>query len=322
MANLEATVGLLNVFGDPTRVRLLSLLAQQELSVAEITTVTQLPQSRVSTHLGKLREAELVRDRRAGASTFYAVNESGMPGDAKKLWSLLATQVDDAVLESDRRRCNKVLEARRAGRWPEAVAGEMERHYSPGRTWEAMARGFAGLVRLGDVLDVGSGDGTVAQMLAPRAKSWVCVDASAQMIGAARARLKEQPNVRCEVASAEALPFPDHHFDDVLLFNVLASVQEPQRVVAEAARVLRRNGSLVVVTLDAHDHLDVAASYGHVHPGFRPSSLRKIVERAGLTVTSCEVTSRERRAPHFSVVTCTASNVHSRITNATKATKG
>lgn len=303
MPNLATTVDLLHLFGDPTRVRLMALLAREELSVAELTNVTQLPQSRVSTHLGKLREADVLRDRRVGPSTFYALNDASMPDDARHVWSLVESRVDDAVIEGDRKRCEAVLRARNGnGRWPDVVAGEMERHYSPGRTWEAMARGFAALMSLGDVLDVGAGDGTIAEMIAPRARSYVALDVSEKLVAAARARLGER--VRCVVGDGHALPFEDDTFDHVLLFNVLASAESPQKVLREAARVSR--GSVVVVTLDAHEYASVTAGYHHVHAGFRPATLRKHLEKAGLTVESCEVTSRERRAPHFAVVTAVA----------------
>ena len=307
MPNLASTIDLLNLFSDSTRVRLMALLAREELSVAELTSVTQLPQSRVSTHLGKLREADVLRDRRAGASTFYALNEAGMPDEARKVWSLVSTEVDDAVLETDRKRCEAILRARNGnGRWPDVVAGEMERHYSPGRTWEATARGFVGLLSLGDVLDVGAGDGTIAELLAPRSKSYVAIDVSEKLITAARERLSAMKNVRCALADGHALPFEDASFDQVLLFNVLTCAEQPPKVLAEVARVLRRRGTAAVITLDAHDHAAVTAGYAHVHPGFRPNKLAKMLEKAGLTVRQCEVTSRERRAPHFNVVTAFA----------------
>src|ERR1700681_1892138 len=125
MATLGAAVELLQLIGEPTRVRLLALLATDELTVAEIVAVTQLAQSSVSTHLGKLREAGLVRDRRSGASTCYALNEGAMPAPARRVWELVRGEVRDALLEGDRQRAAKVARARDgSGRWPDAVAGE------------------------------------------------------------------------------------------------------------------------------------------------------------------------------------------------------
>ena len=193
-----------------------------------------------------------------------------------------------------------------AASWPDVVAGEMERHYSPGRTWEAMARGLLGLLRLGDVLDAGSGDGTVAQMIALRARSVVCLDRSERMIAAAKARLAKAKNVSFAIGDVEALPFAARSFDELLLFNVLPQVEGPAKVLAEAARVLRPGGSVVVSALAGHAHPAVTAPYGDVQPGFSPTTLKSLLKRAGFVVTHCDVTSREKRAPHFEIATAFA----------------
>ena len=307
MLALDSTVGWLHLFGDPTRVRLLNLVAQEELTVAELTAITELQQSRVSTHLGKLREAGLVRDRKVGASTYYSVNEETMPPPARALWKLLRSQIQDDVIDSDRKRMQQLVRARdKAQSWPDAVAGQMERHYSPGRTWEATARGLIGLLKLGDVLDAGSGDGAIAQLLAPRSKSVTCLDRSERVMAAARQRLGRERNVRFTVGDLHELGFADAEFDHVLLFNVLTYAHTPARVIAEAARVLRPRGDLVVVTLDAHQQGDVVAAYQHVNNGFSVLALKKMLQKAGLAVESCDVSSREKREPHFQVITAVA----------------
>jgi ArsR family transcriptional regulator len=304
MTNLETAVDVLQLLGEPTRVRLMALLASSELTVAEIVGVTRLAQSSVSTHLGRLREAGLVRDRRAGASTFYAMNDAAMPAPARKVWELVRSEVKDTLLEDDRTRAAKVIRARdRALGWPDAAAGEMERHWSPGRTWESLARALVGLVRLGDVIDIGSGDGSVAQLLAGRAKSWTCIDRSDRVLAAARARLGKGRGVSFVKADAAVLPVVDAAFDTAMLLHVLAQVESPARVIVEATRVLRPGGQLVAVTLDAHDHPDVTAAYGDVHAGFAPTALRRMLVRAGLQLETCEVTSRDVRPPSFRVVT-------------------
>jgi ArsR family transcriptional regulator len=143
------------VLGDETRVRLLALLEREELNVAELTSVLELPQSRVSTHLGRLKEAGLLRDRKAGVSSFYALKKLSEP--VRSLWLLVKGDASDPTLKRDAQRLTELKNARReAAKWPDTVAGEMERHYSPGRTWEATARGFVGFLRLGDTLDVAS----------------------------------------------------------------------------------------------------------------------------------------------------------------------
>jgi 2-polyprenyl-3-methyl-5-hydroxy-6-metoxy-1,4-benzoquinol methylase len=307
MNSLSQAATLLQLFGEPTRVRLMALLAIEELTVAELTAITDLGQSTVSTHLGKLREAGLLRDRRAGASTFYTANDGTMPSSAKKLWVCVREEIDDGQLSADRERCVSVLRARaKDDAWPAPLAGEMERHYSPGRTWESLAHGLAGLLRLGDVLDAGCGDGSIAEVLAPRAKSVTCVDASEPMIQAATRRLARFEHARFEVADVEHLPQARPAFDQALLLNVLVHVASPAKAIAECARVLRRGGSLVVSSLDAHDHLAMTASYGHRHPGVSSTQLKRFLQKAGLVVDYCDVTSREKRPPQFRIVTAVA----------------
>src|SRR6476469_2841849 len=126
MADLGSTANLLALLAEPSRVRLLSLLAAHELTVNELTNITELGQSRVSTHLGKLRDAGLVRDRRAGGSTYYRMANGDLPAPARALWSVVAAELDDTQLATDRQRCAAVLRARAEqarqasddGRWP------------------------------------------------------------------------------------------------------------------------------------------------------------------------------------------------------------
>jgi SAM-dependent methyltransferase len=306
--DLGSATNLLGLLGDPTRVRLVALLAREELSVAELVEAIGAPQSRISTHLGRLREAGLVRDRKEGTSAFYSLAETAMPEPARKVLALVRGEVKDATLEADARRAAAIVERRRTGLgWPEAVAGHMERHYSPGRTWESMARGVLGLVRAGDVLDAGCGDGTVAALVAARSRSVTCLDRSPRMIDAAKERLAGAPNVRFETGDLHALPMPDASFDAVLLFHVLTCAERPAQALSEVARVLRPGGSVAVLALDRHDHPELTRSYGHVHAGFSPRSLRSLLSGAGLDVEQCEVTSRERRDPFFQVVSASAS---------------
>jgi SAM-dependent methyltransferase len=308
MLSLAKTVDILRLFADPTRVRLAHLLDETELAVAEITEITDLPQSRVSTHLGKLREAGVVRDRRQGASTFYTLNQEAMPDPVRRVWSLMAENRDDSLLQADRARCQEILRSRRkANTWPESVAGHMERHYSPGRTWEATFYAMLDHLNLGDVLDAGSGDGAMASLLARRCRSLTCLDASPRVLQAARRRLAGQHNVTFAPGDVQALPFPDQRFDHVLLLHVLTYAADPVSALREAARVLRPRGNLVVSTLASHEHAEITKDFGHVHQGFNPRTLHGwLAEEAGLEVERCEITSREKRPPRFAVITAFA----------------
>ena len=289
--NLGQYTDALALLADESRMRLCALLRDKELCVTDLVKVTGIAQSRVSTHLGRLREAGFVRDRRNGPQSFYAL--AALPDAAKQL--LESVSADDPTLASDRKRLSEL-------RFPESFAGEMERHYSPGRTWQSLTAGLAALLRLGDVLDVGSGDGAAAAAIAPYCRSLTCIDTNARLIEAAQARLGGHDGVRAEVADAHQLPFKDASFDDVLVFHTLTYAERPARVLAECARVLRPGGRLVVLCLDEHRQSEVTARYGERHPGFSPRALRGMLSRAGLAVVSAKVAARETKKPHLQVV--------------------
>ncbi|MBA8885971.1 ArsR family transcriptional regulator [Dokdonella fugitiva] len=304
--DLAATSALLRLLSDPTRVRLLALLEREELTVAELSAVLRLAQPRVSTHLAKLKEADLVRDRRAGVSSYYRYNGE-LDVREGALLRALKDNVDDALLRDDERRLPGVLAKRaRAEGWADSVAGDMERHYSPGRTWETLARGMTQLVETGDVLDVASGDGVLAELLAPRARSIVCVDAGPRVVEAARQRLKGCANVDVRIGDMHALDFPAERFDLVLLMHALTYSERPAQVVAEAARVLRKGGRLLAATLGRHAHRTAVEPFEHRNLGFATDDLAGFARTAGLEVLACERLTRERRPPHFEVMSLLA----------------
>jgi SAM-dependent methyltransferase len=306
--DLEAWSTRLKVFADATRVRLLALLAREELTVAELSAITQLAQPRVSTHLAKLKEAGLARDRRAGVSAYYRFDEDNLDTVQRELWRSLRDGSDDPLLRQDAERVAAVLANRAADQnWADSVAGDMERHYSPGRTWEALARTALPLLETGDVLDIASGDGVLAELLSPHAKRYVCIDTSTRVVAAAGERLRRFPNVEVREGDMHALPFKDGSFDLVVLMHALTYSAKPAQAVAEAARVLRRGGRLLLSSLGKHEHKSVVDAYGHVNLGFSEKELRKFAEKAGLEIANAETVTRERRPPHFEVLSLTAS---------------
>ena len=304
MATLAQATEFLRILGDPNRVRLLVLLQDEELTVAELTRITRLTQSRVSTHLGKLREAELVQDRRAGNATFYRSEPAVMPDEVRRFWDQLRHTAHDPLFDQDLAQREAVL-AERGGAttWPDAVAGRMERHYSPGRTWEAAMRGLLGLVRLGSVLDIASGDCAIAELVAPRSHRVTCIDLSPRVLDAGRRRMHALDHVAFARGDMHSLPFPDACFDQVLALACLTYATNPARVVAEATRVLRPGGSVVAATLLRHGQREPLERYNHLRDGFEPAEMRALFERADLEVEMCAVTSRERRPPHYQVIT-------------------
>jgi ArsR family transcriptional regulator len=298
--SLSATVDTLNLLGDESRLRLCALLCDRELCVGDLVRATGISQSRVSTHLGRLREAGFVRDRRQGAQCFYGLATDALPNTVRAVLDDTARS-DDPTLASDRKRLAE-LEAERRSGLPDSVADDLERYYSPGRTWRSLLSGVTALLDLGDVLDVGSGDGAAAAPIAPYCRSLTCIDANTRLIDGARERLSRFPAVRACVADVHALPFEDESFDTVLVFHTLTYAERPARALEECARVLRPGGRLVLLCLDRHAQQDVTARYGERHPGFSPRTVRGLLRGAELHVVSSEVACRDEKKPYLQVV--------------------
>ncbi|TPV92808.1 MAG: metalloregulator ArsR/SmtB family transcription factor [Myxococcales bacterium FL481] len=290
----------LTLLGDENRLRLCVLLLNRELCVSDLVRVTGLAQPRVSTHLSRMREAGLLRHRRSGSQTFYGLSREALTDTLLKVLGDVASS-SDVTTRADRERLHE-LDAKRRDGLPESVVLELDRDYSPGRTWQSLALGHAALLRLGNVLDVGSGDGTAASVLAPYCRSLTCIDTDARAIGVARDRLGRHGSVSAQVADVHALPFHDGSFDDVVFLHTLTFVADPPRALAECARVLRPGGRIVLLCLDHFDAGDLKAHYGMRHPGFTSDQLRSMLSDAGLHVVNAEVACREAKKPHLRVV--------------------
>jgi ArsR family transcriptional regulator len=303
--SIAQSTELCRLLADSSRLRLLLLLEAHALSVAELTEITGLAQSRVSTHLARLKRAGLVQDQRTGGAALYTL--AAGDSSAAELWGLMRQELDDRQARLDRERADEVVRARKSGQtWAESVAGRMELHYSPGRTWEATAHALIGLLQLGEVLDVASGDGVLAELIAERARSVTCMDISAKVLAAARKRLGKVPNVDFCQGDMNAPPFAPQRFDQVFLMHALSYAREPKTVLAGCARLLRPGGRLIVATLNAHRHEAAKQAYDHVNLGLTPEALARMLKACGLEVELCRVSSREPRPPYFEVVTALA----------------
>ena len=295
------------LLSDSTRLRLLMLVDHEELSVAELSAITQLAQPRVSTHLAKLKDAGLVNDRREGVFVYYRMAGNIADSSLKALWELLRSNTKDPVIQQDIDRIPQVLCARSGkSNWADSVAGDMERHYSPGRTWEATTRAMVQLLELGDVLDVASGDGALAELLAPRANKIKCLDISKRVVDAGKKRVQNFANVSFELGDMHELPVGDNTFDTVLLMHALTYTNQAQKVFDEVYRVLRPGGRLLAVTLQKHAHKSAVDAYNHLNLGFSEAQLRKFCTRSGLDPLSIQMSAIEKRTPNFEILTLMA----------------
>ena len=295
------------LLSDSTRLRLLMLVDREELSVAELAAITQLAQPRVSTHLAKLKEAGMVSDRRDGVSVYYRMTGNITDTSLAALWELLRESTSDPLIQQDLERIPQVLNARGGhSNWADSVAGDMERHYSPGRTWEVTTRAIVQLLELGDVVDVASGDGVLAELLAPHARSIKCLDISPRVVKAGKKRLRNYSNVHFEPGDMHELPVEDTSVDTVLLMHALTYTSQPATVFKEVERILRPGGRLLAATLQKHAHKNAVKAYNHLNLGFTESQLRKFCTNAGLEPQNIRISAVEKRTPNFEVLTLLA----------------
>jgi ArsR family transcriptional regulator len=284
-ARPAALLGWMDGLADETRLRLLRVLEREELAVAELCDVLRLPQSTVSRHLKTLSDQGWLASRRQGTATFYRFAD-GADAGARRLWRLARAETDGwAAAEQDELRLEARLRARREGA-QEFFAGAAQE-------WEALRAELYGarfereallalLPRAWTVADLGCGAGTLSAALAPHVAKVIAVDQSAAMLRTARRRLEGAGNVELHRAELEALPLPDASCDAALAVLVLTYVAEVGPVLAEAARVLRPGGRLVVVDLARHDDGEFARRLGQARLGFAPDDLARALGAAGL----------------------------------------
>ncbi|WP_395375328.1 ArsR/SmtB family transcription factor [Marinicella sp. W31] len=292
---------------DESRIRLVLLLEQQELTVAELSEITQLAQPRVSTHLSQLRKLDLVICRKQGVSAFYRLNHETFNNNYTNFIEMLQSHyVKHPLIIEDKHRLKLVLtQQAKSNNWFDSVAGDMERHYSPGRTWEATTRSLSCLLNLGNVLDIGSGDGVLAELLAERSASYTCVDSSKKLIEAAQRRLKDKENISYVVADMHQLN-ADPQYDCVLMLHVLTYAKDPQLAIEQAYKACSSGGKLLISTLHEHQHQEAIDVYGHLNFGFKTETLKDYCQKAGFDHIKADVTSQEQRKPYFKIVTLEA----------------
>ena len=275
----------LPVLGDLTRCRMLLLLERHELTVAEICTVMQIPQSTVSRHLKALADGGWVSGRAEGTSRLYRALRDELDPAAQRLWELVREQITDTKSAlQDGRRLQQVLAERRsksqqffttsAGQW-DKLRGELF-----GRSFHLSA-----LLGLLDpdwtVGDLGCGTGQVAAALAPWVRQVIAVDESAAMLQAARRRVRELTNVEVRRGDLERLPIADASLDAVTCVLVLHHLPAPELALAEAARVLRPGGRLLLADMMPHDREAYRHQMGHVWLGFSDAEITRCLAEAG-----------------------------------------
>ena len=270
---------------DTTRSRILLLLDRHELTVSELCGIVQLPQSTVSRHLKALADAGWVGSRAEGTSNVYTMTRDELDPSARRLWLLVREQVGPSpAAAQDQRRLQAALAERRtrSQEFFSSSAGQWDRLRD-----ELFGDRFhlAALAGLADsawtIGDLGCGGGQVSAAIAPFVAHVIAVDASAAMLHAARRRLHGVDNVELRRGELETLPIDDARLDAATMMLVLHHVPEPERALAEAARVLKPGGRMLVVDMQPHDRESYRQQMGHVWLGFGDDHVRRLFGETG-----------------------------------------
>jgi SAM-dependent methyltransferase len=282
-----ALLNRLATLSDMARLRMMRLLAREELSVGELARALQLPQSTVSRHLKLLHETGWLAKRAEGTATFYRLREDVLEAPARELWALASAQLGRSpTLDEDDTRLREVLAARRID--ARAFFGRI------GGEWDELRRTLFGydftaaaLLNLLDenwiVADLGCGTGNATELLAPLVSKVIAVDREPAMLEAARRRLAGIGRVEFRRGEMNQLPLRDGEVNAAVVMLVMPYIPEPAEAVAEIARVLAAGGTALLVDMVAHDREEYRQTMGHVHLGFTEQDVQRWAKAAGLS---------------------------------------
>jgi ArsR family transcriptional regulator len=322
---MDATANALKLLGDETRLRILRLLSREPLNVSELTRILGLAQSGISRHLGLLKKAGLVEERREGVWSYYQVSPSGtIPALAEgrsgngggarggeeavtepevlEVWDFVKTRFGQAPdTNHDIARLAEVLRQR------ENYGGGLnEKLLEPGQSWFAWSRALHFLLPEVKAIDLGCGDGAITVEIGRFAKSVVGIDANPRAVLAARKRAEREhrANVTFKEARIEALGEPAGSYELAIFSQSLHHMREPEAGLAEAARVLRPGGRVIVTDLAPHEEQWVLTKLGHVHLGFSLERMEQMLRHCRFERTHLEQV-HQRRGEAFTVILAT-----------------
>ena len=307
---MSSTLKSLRALSDPTRLRIISLLEKDELSVNELQEITRMGQSRISTHLGLLQDAELVQSRREGKRTFYRLHPESNHGAAEIIDLAIRGAKELSDHESDQINLKRILNRRReqAQVYFNQIAGRFDRVYGPGRSWQAFGHLLLRILPPLVVADLGAGEGLLAELLARRSKKVIAVDNSEKIVefGAAKAKKNNLKNLEFRQGDLQNPPIEPSSVDVAILSQALHHAEEPAKAVAAAYKLLKPHGQILILDLAKHNFEKSRELYGDRWLGFPESDLHRWLEDAGFKKIEISVVAREEQPPHFETVLASA----------------
>ena len=296
----------MRLLSEPTRLRLILLLNEEELTVAELQEILSMGQSRISASLAQLRRQGIVTDRRVGKNSYYTVASSLL----KSLGEILQKAAEELPeADRDQRALKLVLNKRRdrASEYFEKLAGKFGHAYVPGRSWEALAHGLLRLLPPLVIADLGAGEGTLSQLLARSAKKVIAIDNLPKMVAFGKKIAKKNgfKNLEYRLGEIEAPPIIKNSVDIALFSQALHHAVSPQRAVDAAFKILKPGGKIIILDLLSHTYEQAKELYAHVWLGFSSVELHTLLTKAGFKNLEIQIVSREPQAPHFQTILAT-----------------
>lgn len=307
---MSSTLKSLRALADPTRLRIMSLLEREELSVNELQEITQLGQSRISTHLGLLGDAELVQSRREGKRTFYRVVQERDAAQKEVIEVAVRGARELVEHAADQVNLKRIL-ARRQDQQQlffNQVAGRFDRSYGPGRSWQAFGQLLLRILPPLTVADLGAGEGLLSELLARRCRKVIAVDNSEKIVafGAAKAKKAGLKNLEFRLGDLQAPPIDPNSVDLAVLSQALHHAEDPAAAITAVHRIVKPGGQVMILDLLRHDFGRARELYGDRWLGFPESDLHRWLEAAGFRKIDISVVAREEQPPHFATLLAAA----------------
>ena len=291
----------LRAAADPTRLRILLVLQEEELSVAELQEILTLGQSTISSHLAQLKQASLVEDRKAGKSSLYRISPGAGDGLLSATLALAEKEVPEA--STDQAEMRRVVKKRqeRMRSFFDQMAGRLGKDYVPGKSWKSMVIALLHLLPPMEIADLGAGDGSSSLLFSQSARKVIAVDSSAKMLEVAREQATRQgaANVDFRQGDMEELPIESGSIDLAFFSQSLHHALHPSRALSEAFRILKPGGRAVVLDLAKHRFEEARDLYADEWLGFGEAELEQMLTQSGFHHPQVAIVDRDADAPQF-----------------------
>jgi ubiquinone/menaquinone biosynthesis C-methylase UbiE/biotin operon repressor len=303
--SMPSILNSLKLLADPTRLRILLLLSSDPLSVAELQQILSMGQSRISTQLSQLKKEGLVEDQRSGKNNIYSAS---LPPQLEKVAREAGKELPET--KQDFASLKHILQKRKdhVRAYFDQLAGKFGREYVPGRSWKSLAEAMLKILNYDTVADLGAGEGTLSQLLAQRAKHVIAIDNSEKMVtfGQSLARDHKLPNLEYRLGDIESPPIDDASVDLAIFSQALHHANHPEKAIAEAHRILKPGGRLIILDLLQHTFEKARELYFDTWLGFSEVELVRMISEAGFQDTETVVVDRESTPPYFQTLLATA----------------